>query len=205
MKSLVRLLLSLLILSQLGGCAVLVVGGAAATGMALHDRRSVGTVIDDNVLKVRVRDTIYRQALADDEARLRVKVNAHNGWVLLAGEAIDQSRIDHIGRVAEDVDGVERLFNELKPLGRVGARGATSDKWISTRVNGSLTRIRDMPGFDATRVKVLTANGVVYLMGNVSRQEAEAAVEQARTVRGVERVVTIFEYSDAPEPPQNGQ
>ena len=49
-------------------------------------------------------------------------------------------------------------------------------------------------GFDPTRVKVLTNQGTVYLMGLVTRQEAAASVEKARFVNGVLKVVKLFEY-----------
>jgi osmotically-inducible protein OsmY len=190
----VRLLLGLIIISQLTACAALVIGGVAATGMALHDRRSVGTVVDDNVLEVRVRDALYRHEQFNDE--VRIKINAYNGWVLLAGEAVSDERVALAGKAAGEVDGIRRLFNELAPVERTGPGQSSSDRWISTRVNGSLARIRDIPGFDTTRVQVTTARGTVYLMGAVSREEANAVVERARTVRGVERVVTLFEYLD---------
>ena len=44
------------------------------------------------------------------------------------------------------------------------------------------------------RVKVVTERGNVYLMGLVSAAEAEAATEVARSVKGVARVVKVFEY-----------
>lgn len=189
-----RLTLAVIIASQLTACAALVVGGVAATGMAVHDRRSVGTVMDDNILRVRVRDTLYGQEFLNDD--VRIKVQAHNGWVLLAGEAIDNERVAKAEEVVSEVEGVRRLFNELAPMERKGAGQASADKWLSTRVNASLTGIRDLPGFDATRVKVTSTRGTVYLMGLVSRKEAEHVTERARTVRGVERVVTLFEYLD---------
>jgi osmotically-inducible protein OsmY len=190
----VRLMLALIIISQLTACAALVIGGVAATGMALHDRRSVGTVVDDNILEVRVRDALYRHEQFNDE--VRIKINAYNGWVLLAGEVVSEERVTLAGKAAGEVDGIRRLFNELTPVERTGPGQSTSDRWVSTRVNGSLARIRDIPGFDTSRVKVTTARGTVYLMGAVSREEASAVIERARTVRGVERVVTLFEYLD---------
>jgi osmotically-inducible protein OsmY len=194
MPRMIRLMLALLIATQLSACAALVVGGVAATGMALHDRRSLGTVVDDNIIEVRVRDALYRHEQFNDE--VRIKIQAHNGWVLLAGEAVNAERVALAEQAAADIEGVRRLFNELAPIERRGAGQSSADKWTSTRVNGNLTRIRDLPGFDPTRVKVTTARGIVYLMGLVSHQEAEAVVEQARIVRGVERVVTLFEYLD---------
>jgi osmotically-inducible protein OsmY len=194
MRPVIRSILAIVILTQLSACAALVVGGVAATGMAIHDRRSFGTVLDDNVLEVRIRDALFRQEAFDDQ--VRIKVNSHNGWVLLAGEVRDDERVALAEQTVQEIEGVRRLFNELSTNNRAGAGVASNDAWVSTRVNGSLTRIRDLPGFDATRVKVTTTRGIVYLMGMVSREEAEAVVAQARTVRGVERVVTLFEYLD---------
>lgn len=194
MKFITRSALILLLASQLLACAVLVVGGAVATGVAVHDRRSVGTVIDDNVVDVRVRNALYGDERFD--GRTRIKINVHNGWVLLAGEARTPALVDAATELAAEVEGVQRLFNELAPMERAGLGQASSDRMLSGRVNGSLTSIRDLPGFDATRVKVTTVRGIVYLQGLVTQAEAEAVVEQARTVRGVERVVTLFEFKD---------
>ena len=194
MPSSMRVILILVLAAQLAGCAALVVGGAAATGLAVHDRRSVGTIVDDNALKVRIRDRFYGQGLLNDE--VRIKISTHNGWVLLAGEAQSEDRVALAGELAENTSGVRRLFNELEPVERSGPGTSASDRWLGTRVKTSLTGIRDLPGFDATRVKVTTARGIVYLMGMVSPEEAAAASERASTVRGVERVITLFEHPD---------
>lgn len=182
---------------QLTGCIAVLAGGAAATGLAVHDRRSFGTVIDDQALEVRVRDAIF-----DDHAftrEHRIKVNAYRGWVLLAGEAGTESNVRLAGEITAGVDGVRRVVNELAPERRPSFGQGSKDKWLSSKVNSSLTRV-ELAGFDPTRVQVTSARSVVYLMGLVSRAEGEAATEQARTVKGVERVVTIFEYlEDQPE------
>ncbi len=195
MKRVATVVLLLLLSTLLSGCAAVLVGGAAATGMAVHDRRSFGTVVDDNVLEIRVRDAIFGEAEFDSADR--VKINAHNGWVLLAGEARDEARVKRAGEIAEGVDGVRRVINELAPHPRVSVGQGSRDRWLSSRVNGRMTRIRGLPGFDATRVKVTTARSTVYLMGLVTEQEAEAVLDHVRTIAGVERVVTVFEYIDA--------
>ncbi|TVQ30067.1 MAG: BON domain-containing protein [Wenzhouxiangella sp.] len=194
MNAMIRLAIAVVLVTQLAACAALVIGGVAATGLAVHDRRSIGTIVDDNVLEVRVRDALYRHEQFNDE--VRIKINAFNGWVLLAGEAVNEERVALAERAASGVPGVTRLFNELAPVERAGPGLSTSDRWLSTRVNGSLTRIRELPGFDATRVKVVSARGTIYLMGEVSHEEAEAVVARARTVRGVERVVTLFQLPE---------
>ncbi|MGY6631630.1 MAG: BON domain-containing protein [Wenzhouxiangella sp.] len=194
-----RLVLGILVLGLLGGCAAMVVGGAAATGAAVHDRRSVGTVVDDNVLRLRVRDALFAHEDFDGNTRIRVLV--YEGWVLLAGEVIDERRVELATELALSADGVARVFNELEPMPRVSLSASNGDRWLTTRVNTSLAQIRDLPGFDPSRVKATSTRGVVYLMGLVSQAEAEAATEQVRMVRGVERVVTLFQFiEEQPQP-----
>jgi len=187
----IRLALVGLVLATLSGCATVVVSSVAATGLAVHDRRSFGTVIDDNVLEVRVGDALYGNEAFDTSSRIRIV--AYNGWVLLAGEALDRQRVEMATELIGEVDGVIRLFNELSPEPKSGLGRRNSDRWISTRVKTSLGAV-ELEGFDLTRVKVTTTRGIVYLMGLVSREEGAAAVEQARRVRGVERVVSVFQY-----------
>ncbi len=187
-----RAWLIVLLVPFLTSCAAVVVGGAAATGMAVHDRRSFGTVVDDNLLEIRVGDALYRHEKFDTHSRVRIL--AYNGWVLLAGEVLDTERVSLATDLVREVNGVVRLFNELVPQPKAGLGRRNSDRWISTRVKTSLGGIDELPGFDPTRVKVLTTRGTVYLMGLVSRAEGEAAVNQARVVRGVEKVVSIFQY-----------
>ncbi len=193
MKSMTRLLVVILLSTQLIGCAAVIVGAAVVTGVAVHDRRSVGTVIDDNVLEVIVRDALYVDSALDDNAR--IKINAFNGWVVLAGEVSEENLIELATSRASEVDGVERLFNELEVAERASFGQASSDRWISSKVKASFTGLPNLPGFDPTRVQVTTTRGIVYLQGLVSQAEADAVIEQARTVRGVERVITMFDLS----------
>ena len=58
----------------------------------------------------------------------------------------------------------------------------------------------DLPGFDPTRVKVVTEDAVVYLMGLVSPEEGEASAEQVRFVPGIKRVVKLFEHRGTQAP-----
>lgn len=182
-----------LLVGGLSACAPIMIGGALVTGVNIaHDRRSAGQVLDDKIITASVKNEI-RKSLIDDS---RIKVDSYNGVVLLAGEVItDTDRIK-----AEDSaaikDGVINVVNELKLVDEISKLGRRSkDKYTSSKAKASLLKI-DLEGFDPSRVKITTANREVYLMGIVSRDEADAVVERIRHLRGVERVVKIFEYSD---------
>jgi len=66
-----------------------------------------------------------------------------------------------------------------------------SDALITSNVKA---RMVNNPKFSANHVKVVTEAGTVYLMGLVTPEEGDAAVEIARTTSGVVRVVKVFEY-----------
>ena len=67
---------------------------------------------------------------------------------------------------------------------------------ITAHVKTAMLDIVDLPGFDPTRINITTVHRTVYLMGLLTREEAERVVEIARTVSGVEKVVRVFEYQD---------
>lgn len=189
-----RILILLVATTLLGGCAAVVVGGAAAGAGAVHDRRSVGTVIDDNNIELTAYDAINK----DKELALKnnVGVVVYNGVMLLVGEVRTEELRQRAERLASGLQGITRVVNEISVEEPTGFGGATRDRWLTLRVKTALLDIVDQPGFDPTRVNVTTQNAKVYLMGLVTRDEATRVVEIARGVPGVERVVNVFEYAD---------
>lgn len=177
-----------------GGCAALVVGGAAATASAVHDRRSVGTVLDDANIELTAYDAINR----DKELALKnnVGVVVHNGVMLLIGEVRTEELRARAERHVSGIQGTRRIVNEIVVGEPTGFGTSARDTWLTGRVKTGLLDIVDIRGFDPTRVNVTTQDGVVYLMGLVTREEAGRVVEIARTTPGVARVVKVFEYLD---------
>lgn len=175
-------------------CAPVVVGGAAATTVSLaHDRRTAGSVVEDNAIKARV-----VSALNDDselERNSHINVSVFNGWVLLSGETPTEAFRSRAGDIARKQEKVRRLYNELTIAAPSSMMTRSSDTWITTKVKSSLVGL-DIEGFDPTRVKVVTENGTVFLLGLVYHAEANAAVAAAQKVSGVQRVVKLFEYLD---------
>ena len=182
-----------LLISGLSGCVPVIVGGAIVTGVNIaHDRRTAGQVLDDKMITASVKNEV-RKSLVDDS---RVKVESYNGVVLLIGEVNTESDRINAEDSAAIKDGVVNVVNELKLVSELSNIGRRSkDNYLSSKAKASLLKI-DLEGFDPTRVQITTANREVYLMGIVSHDEADAVVERIRHLRGVDRVVKIFEYSD---------
>jgi len=189
-------LLLLLCLPCLNGCLLVVAGGAAVGAGTAHDRRGGDVVIDDKRTQLAIINAIN----GDKEiihANYRVKVVVYRGVVLLLGQVPTPALKQRASDIANGFEGVQRVINELEatddPQGFWSRR---NDNALTLRVKTALLDITSMPGFDATRVNVTTSNHVVYLMGVVDHEEADAVTEIARNVGGVEKVVKLFEYRE---------
>lgn len=180
-----------LIAGLVTGCAAAVVGGAA-TGMSVaHDRRSAGTVVDDESIELKINNAIGASQRLNDHSH--INVTSYNYSVLLTGEVGTPALRGEAERIAAATPKVKRVINHLivGPNSTLGAR--TKDTWITTKVKSSLFEVK-IEGFDPTRIKVVTEAGTVYLMGLVTRKEGSAAINQARRVSDVHKVVALFEY-----------
>lgn len=182
------LALSLIACLATTGCAAVVVAGAAAGGMALHDRRTLGSQIDDISIELKT-----RARLRDDPAvnkQTHIGVVSFNGVVLLTGEAPTIELRDRVLSEVRTVPNVRRITNGIRITQPSSVGDRSTDAWITTKIKGDLLK----EGLDATRVKVVTNAGNVYLMGLVTPAEGAKATEIARMVSQVQRVIVLFEY-----------
>ena len=180
---LVVLLLPLVLLS---GCPVAILGGGAAAIGVIEDRRTSGTMFDDDGIEASLRRTL-RERYGDNT---HVSVTSYNRSVLLTGEAPDEARRAEVEKLAREIPNVRGVTNDLQ-IGAPSSLGArANDSLITARVKA---RLLDSNKVNPVHVKVVTEAGVVYLMGIVTEQEANDAVEVARTTGSVIKVVRIFE------------
>lgn len=176
------------------GCAPLVIGTVVATSVAVvHDRRTAGSIIEDDAIKLRVSNALYKDKPLQENSH--INVTAFNGMVLLSGETPTETFRAHAGDIARAQKKVRRVYNELKIAAPSSMMTRSSDSWITTKVKSSLLGL-GIEDFDSSRVTVTTENGTVFLLGLVYHKEADAAVEATRKVGGVQRVVKLFEYLD---------
>jgi osmotically-inducible protein OsmY len=182
---------SVFVFSQLQGCAALI-GASAVTGASVAiDRRTAGTMLDDQIIEFKILDMVR----ADDELWQQTHLNATslNNIVLLTGEApVDELR-SRVETLVHQIPKVRRVHNEMVIAAPSSVLSRSSDSWITSKVK---TNLLSWGLEEASRIKVVTENGSVYLMGLVTQDEAETATELSRGVSGVQRVVKVFEYLD---------
>lgn len=153
--------------------------------------RTLGRMIEDQNIETKSLVNIHDANEAFDSANL--KVVSYNGYVLIAGQVTNQALKDQATAVVKKVRGVRRIYNELEIAAPSSAMTRTSDTWITTKVKSFLLGSFDIEG---TRVKVVTENGVVYLMGLATREEAERVAKEGADIAGVQKVVKLFELLD---------
>jgi osmotically-inducible protein OsmY len=191
-KIAVILMTSLLILLQ--GCTTAIIAGGAAGAGVIHDRRTTGAIIEDETIEIKAISKIN----SDDELneRAHINVTSYNSIVLLTGEAPTQTMRSRAEQLTREIPKVRRVHNEIALASPSAFSSRSSDTWITTKVKTSLFKVKGVDSFDPTRVKVVTENGVVFLMGLVSHAEESAAVAMASRVGGVQRIIKVFEYID---------
>jgi|SRR4051794_17388319 osmotically-inducible protein OsmY len=172
----------------LHGCAAIALGGAAAAGgyMVGEDRRPVNVMTDDETIELRTSSRVSEKYPA-----AHVNATSYNKLVLLTGEAPTEEAKADIETITRGVPNVRSVVNEVRvgPSSPFSARA--TDSYITSKVK---TRFLDARQFNAVHVKVVTEAGTVYLLGIVTRKEADDATEIARTTSDVRRVVRVFEY-----------
>ena len=171
------------------GCVpMFAVGTAAGTGAYIsEDRRTSGMFIEDEGIELKGSRRIYQQ-FGD---KVHINITSYNRMVLLTGEAPTETIKADIEKLIMGVDNVRKIFNEIAVAGNTSLASRSNDTLITSKVKARFLTERK---FQINHVKIVTENEVVYLLGVVTRQEADNAAEIASSTSGVKKVVKVFEY-----------
>jgi osmotically-inducible protein OsmY len=188
--------LALALAAALGaaGCAPLLVGTVAAGGvMVAVDRRQPDVMLQDERIEVQSGQRIGAKLKGD----FHVNSTSFNRQLLLTGEVPNEAAKLDAEQAAAGVPDVRNVVNELRvaPASSLGAR--SNDAYVTSSVKARMVSANK---FNPANVKVVTEAETVFLMGLVTRREADDATQIARTTSGVKRVVRVFEYMPDPAP-----
>lgn len=175
-----------IILSLLSACAVGVV--AAAAGLVAYDRRSVVMIERD----ARIFHLIHTEIVKDPQfAGSHIVVTSFNQAVLLAGQTPKASLRVMAEKIAQQTPKVRRVYNEITIAEPTSLAERSKDAAITAEVRTKLLRKKDL---ESGSIRIVTEDSVVYLMGIVTPDQATLAVDVARQVNGVRKVVKVFQY-----------
>ena len=178
-------------LCLLNSCATVISATTGDEGIQEdRGRRSVGALVDDGSIETTIKVNL---TAADEQLKnSHINVVSFNGTVLLVGQVPSQDTKNLATRVARTSSSREKeVYNELEVAGSTTFLSRSNDAWLSAKIKTLMLANSEVSG---RRTKVVTENGVVYLMGLLTQSEADTAVELVSNTRGVTKVVRAFEY-----------
>ena len=167
---------------------------------AIPDRRSSNTILKDENIESKATNILYGNTKINK--KIHVNVTSYNGIVLVTGEVLTDELRSQVIKVISELPDVKLVHNELVVGNLTSFESRSGDTWITSKVKSQMLSTKELK---STLIKVVTENDVVFLMGIVTEKEAEKAVNVARNVTGVERVVKIFEYISEPVNPESAK
>lgn len=189
--TMLRLFVLVLALAGLSGCASVMDVTTSKPIKQNPTTRTAGAALDDShienvgLVNIRKLDASLQSA--------NITVVSYNGIVLLLGQVPTRElRVAAAEQVAK-IKRVRQVQNALTVGNPTPFAVRSTDSWLTTKVKTKLAVDKHVV---ASRVKVVTENGVVYLLGLVSQSEGDSAARIAQQTAGVQRVVKVFEYID---------
>ncbi|MWV16528.1 BON domain-containing protein [Pseudomonas sp. L-22-4S-12] len=155
--------------------------------------RSIGNKIDDQFLGPDVSSAVSRAHPDLTSPTSHVVVTSYNGVILLAGQTPRAELKDKAAQAARNVQGVTKIHNELQVLQPTSALARSNDALMTSKIKTLMLADSTVP---SAKVKVITENGIVYLMGLVTRAEGASAGNVVAGVSGVQKIVKLFQYTN---------
>ncbi|MDY7566426.1 BON domain-containing protein [Pseudomonas sp. RTC3] len=185
-------LLALTLCLSISGCSSVL---TATRDKPIEDdrgTRTFGSKIDDSLIETKVAVNVAK-ANPDLDEGSHIIVTSFNGIVLLAGQTPRADLKALAEQAASSVQRVKKVNNELQVMPPSSILARNNDAWLTTKIKTQMLTDNTIPG---SRIKVVTENGIVYLLGLVTQQEATRATNLVQNVSGVQKIVKLFEYID---------
>jgi len=183
----------------LNACApALLAGGAGAVGVATVQEGGLKRAANDLKIQAQINELWFQN---DVNLFSRLDLTVNNGRVLLTGVVDNpEARVEAV-RLAWQPKGVEQVINEIRVAKSEGITGFAKDAWISSRLRAAITVDSNVQSVNYT---IDAVQGTIYLMGAAqSRRELDRVMEIARTIPGVDQVVSYVKILEKTNPVQN--
>ena len=189
----VILLCTLLVSSFiLSACSPIVQGAAAVTTVAAtmsNDRRSAGEILDDKTLDMNLNNNVRKDTILKD---MHINFMVYNKAVLMVGESPSAEARDYLEKqIKRNAPKMKQLINEVAVMPNSSYLSRAKDGIITVQIE---TLFYEQEVFHPAHVRVMTERRIVYLMGSVTKREAEHATNLVTRAKNVDKVVKLFNY-----------
>ena len=190
MKNIVMLsalLFSLLFISSCSPIASGVAVLAQDVTSTSNDRRSPGELIDDKNIQQRLNSIIKNDPMFEDS---HISFLVYDKSVALFGEAPSGEISSYLDKkIKSRIPTIKQAINEIKIAKNISYLSRTKDGLITAQIEALFL---NQEVFHPNHVLVKTTNQTVYLMGAVTKREAEHATNVVSTAKNVMKVVKLF-------------
>lgn len=180
MKKFIRMLASTILLTTLAGCV-----------------STITATAQDNTISQTANNRIYQELKINNPSNIAVATQNNN--VLIAGQVPTEELKTEITNLVQTIDGVKKVYNFLEVEPPVSMGTHLTDSWITTKIK---TRFMADKNIDTSAIKIVTEDGTVFLIGDVTESGGKEAVLIAKSTDNVRQVVEIFEYIHLTESPE---
>ncbi len=189
MKQLITLILITTMILQ--GCAAGLVLGGIGVAASAHDRRSVGNQLDDKTLFFKLEGVIKETIPEDSKHQVNISVSIYNGVVLLTGQSNEPKIKQNVVNAVKRHPNIKKVFDQIRDYAPIPTSSHTHDVWLKSKLKSKLILAKELDGL---HIGITVEDSEVFLMGIVTKDEASKAVDIARNIDGVTKVIRAFEY-----------
>jgi osmotically-inducible protein OsmY len=185
--SLIRtLFLATLVATQISGCAVVAVGGVAASATIMADRRTPAVQAIDKGIELEAENALAKRF--GDNAH--INVTAFNQKVLLTGEVKDDDIKNEAGAYVKAMKNARSVFNDLVIGPNSTYTSRANDSYLESKIKSQMIFTDQLP---SNSMAIVAEGSSVYLMGILTQSEAELAKKVASNTSGVKEVFVYFD------------
>lgn len=124
---------------------------------------------------------------------MRINLVTNNGRVLLIGQVDTEQNRAKIEKEVVNIKGVKEVYNQLRLGKPIGFTQQVKDSLTTIKVKTKLTSHNKI---NALKIKVITENDEVFIIGTVSKEMAYYATFVTRQITGVGRVIKVFQLEE---------
>lgn len=176
--------------ATLAGCAKIISVTTSEPIQISTNKRTLGTKINDQQLETIARVNLNNTSKQLEDAH--INIDSFNGIVLLSGQVPNEQLRALAGDTVGKINSVRQVHNELTTGTPTDFQARSKDSWITTKIKTKLVA----SSIQSRRIVIITEAQTVFLMGLVSRYEADRITNVAKNTDGVKQVVKVFEYVD---------
>jgi osmotically-inducible protein OsmY len=191
-KTICKLLVTVVLAFQVSACGLLAVGGVAAGASVMADRRTPAVQAIDNGIELQANAALAKKF--GDNAH--INVTSFNQKVLLTGEVKDAEIKSEAGAYIQGLKNARSLFNELI-IGRNSTyTERANDSYLESKIKTQMIFTDKLP---SNSMSIVAEGTSVYLMGILTKHEADIAKKVASNTNGVKDVYAYFDIISTEE------